>query len=491
MKQLFFKRDDKLGRLKYAEFLKTIILNSDQYKRDLLTNAYTIAVDSPWGTGKSYFFNMFMNYCRGYEGQNYSCDGELNSMKIIYYNAWQNDFWDNPFEPIMNIILEEGLIEDQLKIENDEDAVNSFVSVVKKVGYGFAKTQVKKYCGEEVADIVEGGAASINKHLSVENNLFKEFRDFRDSITNLKQMLSKYISYSDKKLVVIVDELDRCKPLFAIQTLEIIKHLFDVKDMVFVFAVDISQLSCSIKTVYGQDMDSTGYLCRFFDYISKIPQTSYDLFIKDQLNNITCIQQLEDKEEFIKDINEFVIKIQSYFKLTLRDLDTVLKSYNIMCDLFLKYYVLSLAHYNFLFFMTMKYKEIDMYNAIFSQKNNTVQMNLFSRVQKELKNYDGITNIIKSYNKIICEINLNSFNTNGQSVDRSFEVYGVVDNMICIARNGLHYSSRMHIDDKTCLSAILFKADLDIFDSIKDLTFGDYIYQKLEMFNFVSEDTKN
>lgn len=482
MKQLFFERDDKLGRLEYAEFLKTIILNSDQYKRDLLTNAYTIAVDSPWGTGKSYFFNMFMNYCRGYEGQNYSRDGELNSMKIVYYNAWENDFWDNPFEPIMNIILEEGLFDEQMIIENDEAAVNSFVSVVKKVGYGFAKTQVKKYCGEEVADIVQGGAASLKKHLFVENNLFKEFRDFRDSITNLKQMLSKYISYSDKKLVVIVDELDRCKPLFAIQTLEIVKHLFDVEDMVFVFAVDISQLSCSIKTVYGQDMDSTGYLCRFFDYISKIPQTSYDLFIKDQLNNITWIQKMENKEAFIKDISEFIIKIQSFFNLTLRDLDTILKSYSIMCDLFLKKYVLSLAHFNYLYFVTMKYKEIEMYNSIFSQRNQNVQEDVVTRINKEITNYSGIENSIKGRNKLILDLELRQSNYKGVPYDENFKVLSVDNNMIF--RDD--HLNPLKMEQDICLSAILFKPDLVNYENIKGLTYGDYIYQKLEMFNFVN-----
>lgn len=454
MKNLYFERDDKLGRLEYAEFLKTIITNSDQYKRDLLTNAYTIAVDSPWGTGKSYFFNMFMNYCRGYEGQNYSRDGELNRMKIVYYNAWENDFWDNPFEPIMNIILEEGLFDDQIKIENDDAAVNSFVSVVKKVAYVFAKTQVKKYCSEEVADIVEGGAASLKKHLFVENNLFKEFRDFRDSITNLKQMLSKYISYSDKKLVVIVDELDRCKPLFAIQTLEIVKHLFDVKDMVFVFAIDITQLSCSIRTVYGQDMDSTGYLCRFFDYISKIPKTDSSNIISGMLSNIKWNNQHQGDGGLIKGLDIFFTYMQAYFKLTLRDLDTVLKSYMLLYDVFLKFYTEIIAHYNYIYFLIMKYKKSSLYNSIIIDQSETDQENERLRLIKDYEYYEGISGIV-----IILELS-NSI------------IQDLLDN-----DTGRDIS----------IGKILFNPDYKKIENIKSCTYGEYISHNLEMFNFENE----
>jgi predicted KAP-like P-loop ATPase len=63
-----------------------------------------------------------------------------------------------------------------------------------------------------------------------------------------------------------VDELDRCRPTYAIQTLELVKHLFNVPGLIFIFALDIEQLSHSVQTVYGQNMDAQGYLCRFFDY---------------------------------------------------------------------------------------------------------------------------------------------------------------------------------------------------------------------------------
>jgi hypothetical protein len=73
-------------------------------------------------------------------------------------------------------------------------------------------------------------------------------------------------------LVIIVDELDRCRPPFAVQLLEKIKHLFNVPAIVFVIAVDKGQLGHSIKSMYGQGMDVGGYLRRFIDLDFSLPK---------------------------------------------------------------------------------------------------------------------------------------------------------------------------------------------------------------------------
>ena len=64
---------------------------------------------------------------------------------------------------------------------------------------------------------------------------------------------------------VLVDELDRCRPTYAISLLERAKHLFEVNDVVFIVATDTKQLSSAIRAVYGQEFDSPRYLGRFFD----------------------------------------------------------------------------------------------------------------------------------------------------------------------------------------------------------------------------------
>lgn len=70
MNKKYFIDDDKLNRKRYADFLRTIIDNSDKYKRNNVEKSYVIAVDSSWGTGKTYFTDMFENYLLGFDGKN-------------------------------------------------------------------------------------------------------------------------------------------------------------------------------------------------------------------------------------------------------------------------------------------------------------------------------------------------------------------------------------------------------------------------------------
>ena len=98
--------------------------------------------------------------------------------------------------------------------------------------------------------------------------------------------MTDYIKESEKKIVVVIDELDRCRPDFAIKTLEIAKHIFDIENLVFIISLDMEQLGYSLKTVYGQEMDTSGYLYRFFDYVSNMPKYNEAGYIKQEFKSL-------------------------------------------------------------------------------------------------------------------------------------------------------------------------------------------------------------
>lgn len=253
--------------------------------------------------------------------------------------------------------------------------------------------------------------------------------------------------------------------------------------MVFVFAVDITQLSCSIRTVYGQDMDSTGYLCRFFDYISKIPKQDNIKIIKRHINNMKWINQHENKDKYATKMDIFFTDIQAYYNLTLRDLDTILKSYSIMCDEFLdKYYIIA-AHYIYIFFMTMKFKQLEVYNAIFDKQSKEDCLKENAVVNTKLKEYKEISNVLNMRNNIIADLKLNRVG-DVNYIYTNFEILEVKNDKIYFRCNQGNHN--FNVDKETCLSSLLFEPDLRRYESIKGLKYGDYIYQKLEMFNFVS-----
>ena len=86
--EYYFDPDDKLDRFGYAKFLRDLIENCDQYKRDESSEAYSIAIDSSWGTGKTYFFKMFENYLYGKKCES-DDDPEGNpEFIVVNYNAW-------------------------------------------------------------------------------------------------------------------------------------------------------------------------------------------------------------------------------------------------------------------------------------------------------------------------------------------------------------------------------------------------------------------
>ena len=91
-----------------------------------------------------------------------------------------------------------------------------------------------------------------------------------------------------KPIVFIVDELDRCNPIYAVKTLERIKHLFSIPGIVFVLSIDKEQLCNSIKGYFGSEqLNAEEYLKRFIDYEYILPTPNiqqYCKYLYDQYN---------------------------------------------------------------------------------------------------------------------------------------------------------------------------------------------------------------
>ena len=141
-----------------------------------------------------------------------------------------------------------------------KDLLSSSVTIAK----GIAKKKVEDYIDSDSLEVAfDMPTNSVGNFLLHNSPKFKDYMEFKDAISDFKESLEGIVN-NQRKIVIIIDELDRCKPTFAVQLLEIVKHLFDIKGITFIFMLDIEQLSHSIKTIYGQEMDVTGYLCRFF-----------------------------------------------------------------------------------------------------------------------------------------------------------------------------------------------------------------------------------
>lgn len=217
---------DKLGRKNEAERLANMIAGQ--------IGPLTIGLNGPWGEGKTFFLKRFQKTYESKKG----C--------AVYFNAWQDDFLD---DPLLSLLFQLRKHIDGLPQETLTDSVKQAVlPVLKHAGVALFKSVVKNVAKIDIDSV------SLEDIESKSEKLFEEYgraAASRDELVKALETLAGDVrQWSGKPLVVIVDELDRCRPTFAIETLERIKHLFNVANIVFVLGIDRGQLESSIRSVY-------------------------------------------------------------------------------------------------------------------------------------------------------------------------------------------------------------------------------------------------
>ena len=206
---------------------------------------YVLAIDAPWGSGKTTFLRMMQAVCKEHEIPN------------VFFNAWQADFNNNALASMIAEIATNDQWKDQIK----EGAKNllSFKGVLAAIK---AIPQLESI--GELAEELMKNYDPVDEHIKHKEAL----EEFKESIRGLS-------SDNSKPLVFFIDELDRCRPIFAVEVLEKIKHVFDEEGIFFVVALNKKELEKTIKSVYG-DIDSHIYLGKFFDREYKLDNNKLD-----------------------------------------------------------------------------------------------------------------------------------------------------------------------------------------------------------------------
>ncbi|CUB03761.1 KAP family P-loop NTPase fold protein [Marinomonas fungiae] len=254
--------------------------------RDTEEHAFPVNLNGAWGTGKTFFVNNWKLLVKD--------QGHIG----IKIDAWESDYLDDPLTIIIAEIIEQlkGRCNDLQFHEQEKKVANALVQL-KSALPAIAKALIGIFLGKDAADsigsIVEAIAKTGIEHQKYEPDLnmgelgleatrahirHKQFiKDFKDEVGKLVDIAQP--NKTDKKVFVFIDELDRCRPTYAIEMLETVKHLFDIPNFVFVFSTDTKQLQHSIKAVYGQDFDSHEYLSRFFEQRLTLPEPDFFEFL--------------------------------------------------------------------------------------------------------------------------------------------------------------------------------------------------------------------
>lgn len=269
--------DDRLGRETDATFLKFFLLNRVKERQEAgLPASYVLNIDAEWGQGKSFFLSRL--------GQTLAADG----FAVAYVNAWQDDHADDPLLSVMDAIDEAvaPFVKSEKRARNRWNEAKRAGGAIAVAAAKGATVQIsKRVLGsavEEIGSILQDAVADADKSTDeiakLLGNIVDEqgkallasFRESKRTIASFRENLNAFLKVLASKdrplpLFVLVDELDRCRPPFAIAMLERMKHLFDIDQVVFVVATATAQLSHSVGAVYGAGFDSEGYLARFFN----------------------------------------------------------------------------------------------------------------------------------------------------------------------------------------------------------------------------------
>lgn len=235
---------DVLKRGDYVEMVRQVIENKIDNKA-----GYSLAIDGQWGSGKTYVLQML--------------EKQLETRALVFrYNAWERDYYDEPLMALVSVFLEQ-MKENRILPEKDEqkEFTDNLIEIIELMGDLTGLRQIK-------------GAAKILKFVKKHERQFlspKEIDTCLPLTAAVGKLHSALADLSEKRpVVLIVDELDRCLPEYAVKVLERLHHIVGETQIILITAVDASRLAHSIYNVFYGTPAKEGDVRPFFDkYMTK------------------------------------------------------------------------------------------------------------------------------------------------------------------------------------------------------------------------------
>ena len=336
LKIITFDDFDKLNLKEFADSLYNVM------ERGIQSNigekgSYTISLNAEFGNGKTTFLKMFKHHI------------ESNSpYKTIFVNAWQSDFCN---EPMLAILSE---ISNQIGEEKTKKKMASLIGFAANLSNQFIQSKA----GIDLKSVLD---ESFDKEKSG-NEFLKIYEQRKELIEKVKTALEEYIQ--NKKLLIIVDELDRTRPDYAIHFLEDMKHFFDIKDVVFLVAVNKSQMKETVKVIYGQEEYFDSYYRKFFKHEIDLPNPYKEL--ERFVCNIIYKSFSEDKMGRNSIPTKDIIPLCKIFNCSLRDIEYFMRIF----ELLLKKTPSSIERsymYERIFFIFLYLRENDLFKKVLNK----------------------------------------------------------------------------------------------------------------------------
>lgn len=366
---------------------------------DSIKSNFSIAIDNDWGTGKTFFVKQAKMILDAYNEHSY--DYELSNLEriknvidiknidlhlAVYYNAWEND---NQKSPLLSLIYE---IIKVAKIDTNKTDISINKEKIIKDGLSAI---VKHFSGIDIKELL--------KCVETEaKDIFKEIKRQKSIKEQVDNILNNLLLEHGERLVIFIDELDRCRPTFAVELLEQIKHYFDNDKITFVFSTNIKQLQYTIKKYYGEAFEAKRYLDKFFDLtisLNEINVIEYFNFVNENsrgdMYDYVCKEIVKEYNFTLRDVIKFV----QINKICIENLRKTKNEYLYFDEIIIRYvltYVLPIV-------IGLKIKRYDQYEDFITGKDSTPLITILSK--SEWISY-GIDKLFSENEKSSKDINI-------------------------------------------------------------------------------------
>lgn len=265
LNEITFEDRDEYNRIKIAERILSMIQDS---------NNSPLFIDGAWGSGKSEFSHKLFHFLN----ESHTDEKPISNKPLIvsYINSFAGDYISNPFMLIVQAIYNALLPADsgEEEIRSIQNKITKGIRFFKKAITGSTKAlNIKVPIIPEVVEIeanIGDMQASIQKEMKYSDDIFKNafieeleyFRSEAEELSDFKNGIKEAIG--DKILVLIIDELDRCRPDYALELLENVKHIFDISNIFIIFSANKKQIESMICKRYGYNFEAERYLEKFY-----------------------------------------------------------------------------------------------------------------------------------------------------------------------------------------------------------------------------------
>lgn len=299
------------NRKRFVDQLMPLIESTFDRDIDEEERIKTISIDASWGMGKTLLKDVLVEKLKEKE------------IKVKAINAWETDYFSDPMKSLIGEINESDLNISSETLEKGEELIKNIGGIVTKI-FGTALLKKLNFTDEDITNI-----KSIFQ--GIDSSGIEEYKKYKDLVKKFKESFG--IGIGTSKRVIILDELDRCKPSYAIELLEAIKHIFDIYNLTFIFLINKEQLKYTVENLYGCNKENEDYFEKFFDLQLIFPEIDIEDFIAIEYKNYKYglesfqVNRILNFEKFMISLLLKLIII-NYSKINMKSVRQLRKSLN-------------------------------------------------------------------------------------------------------------------------------------------------------------------